>query len=135
MRTAVTRHATALGREAQELRSAVTLRLKYWPLLAVALIGYVATVWLVTSIRPAFIQHWLFPDSFLPFHILFFFANFFFFTFLTVRKRWGLFIALTMQWLLLLKLQNFAMDGWAVGSALIIGAGGYGLRTFTKKRE
>lgn len=123
---------TDFQKRTHRVYTAITVRLKYWPLLIMALFCYAGTVLLVTRVHPETIQHWVFPDSFLPFHILLFLSNFFFFTFLTVSKRWGVFLAISLQWLCILKLQNFLLDGWAFLSALALGIGGYWLRTSIK---
>lgn len=129
------RHRADFQSSTQELRSSIAVRFTYWPLLVLAAMFYAGTALLLTRLHPEAVRHWLFPDSFLPFHILLFLGNFFFFTFLTVRKRWGLFLALSFQWLLILKLQGFLLDGWALLSASLIGAGGYGLRRMTHKQK
>lgn len=112
----------------------VKSRARFLPLFGVALVAYGGIFWLITRISPEQVRDWLFPGSFIPFHILLASGNFFFFTFVTLRKRWGVFAALGIQWLLFLKLQGFTLDLWAWGSAGLIGAGGYFLRTWWKNR-
>lgn len=84
----------------------VNNRLRFIPLLILALLFYSGVYWLVLNIRPSQISDLLLPNSYLPFHALLLPANFFLFTFLTLSKRWGILIALIIQWLLFLKLQN-----------------------------
>lgn len=107
---------------------------RFTPLLLMAALSYSGVAWLVTHIPPERVQNWLLPDSYLPFHIPLFLGNFFLCTFVTLSKRWGILIALTVAWLFFLKLQGFTLDLWAWGSALLLGGGGYALRTWWKKR-
>ncbi|KKU18499.1 MAG: hypothetical protein UY13_C0002G0208 [Candidatus Pacebacteria bacterium GW2011_GWB1_47_8] len=95
---------------------------------------YAGLYWLFTTIHPDQISNILLPNSFIPLHLLFFGGNFFLFTFLTLRKRWGLFIALAIEWLVVLKLQEVTLDIWAILSAVIIGGGGWLLRTLWKNQ-
>lgn len=109
-------------------------RAQFLPLLISAGVMYGGLAQLLTKVRPELIENWPLPKTYLPFHLLLGLGNFFFFTFLTLKKRWGIFAALGIQWLFFLKLQNISLDLWAWGSALAIGAGGYSLRTWWKNR-
>lgn len=108
---------------------------KHLPLLILAAPFYVGLILLVTRVHPEYVSDWLLPQSYLPLHLILFAGNFFLFTFLTLSKRWGIFIALSFEWLVFLKLQNVIIDFWAVGSALLIGVGGFWLRHFWKNRQ
>lgn len=108
---------------------------RFLPLLILAALCYTSVFLVVTRVQPEVIQNWLLPDSFLPFHLFLGLGNFFFFTFVTLRKRWGVFAALGIQWLLFLKLQGFTLDLWAWGSAALIGAGGYTAGNWWKKTK
>jgi hypothetical protein len=107
---------------------------RHLPLLILAAPFYAGLYWLLTNVRPDQVKNWLLPNSYLPFHVLFFLGNFFFFTFLTLSKRWGIFIALALEWLIFLKFQDVTWDIWALGSALLLGAGGYLLRSIWKNK-
>ncbi|MFH2118602.1 MAG: hypothetical protein ABII10_02620 [Candidatus Paceibacterota bacterium] len=134
-RQALIQQKTRLKENSKELRKTVTDRLRFLPLLVFALGFYAGTYWLLTNIRPNQINNLVLPNSYLPFHALLLSANFLFFTFITLSKRWGILIALIIQWLLFLKLQNFNLDMWAWGSALLVGVSGYGLRMLWKLRR
>lgn len=123
------RHSSALS-----LKS-LTTYLRFLPLLLFAAIFYAALAWLITHVHPTQIKSWLLPNSFIPFHVLLLLGNFFLFTFLTLSKRWGIFVALAIEWLVFLKLQNFTLDVWAWSSAIAIGTGGYWARTWWKHRQ
>jgi len=134
LKSSATTHQTK--RSSGGSHSKTTLKyVKHTPLLLFAAAFYAGLYWLLTTIRPEQIKNILLPDSYIPLHLLFFGGNFFLFMFLTVSKRWGIFIALAIEWLLFLKLQEIKLDMWALASALIIGAGGWLLRTLWKKRE
>jgi hypothetical protein len=124
-----------LKENTRELREAVASRLRFLPLLILAGLFYAGLFLLLTKVRPSQVKSWLLPNSYLPFHALLLPANFFFFTFLTLSKRWGVLISLMIQWLLFLKLQNFVLDLWAFGSAVFIGVSGYWLRVWWKNRQ
>jgi len=121
-----------LKENTRELRQIVISRWQFIPLLILATLFYIAVYWLLTNIHPIKISNLILPNSYLPFHVLLWLANFFLFTFLTLSKRWGLLIALVIQWLLFLKLQNFNLDWWTWGSALIVGMISCGLRMLWK---
>ncbi|HEX9817364.1 MAG TPA: hypothetical protein VGA89_00490 [Patescibacteria group bacterium] len=124
----------ALRKNARSWRQLVTSRLQFLPLLLLASLFYGGVYLLVTQVSPNQVRNIVLSNSFLPFHAFLLPANFFFFTFLTLSKRWGLLVALAIQWLLFLKLQNFTLDMWAWGSAVIIGVSGYTLRVMWVKK-
>jgi hypothetical protein len=124
----------AIKENTRDLQQLFTSHLKFLPLLFIAGLFYAGVYWLVTQISPSQVRSILLPNSFLPFHALLLPANFFFFTFVTLSKRWGLLAALVIQWLLFLKLQNFTLDPWAWGSAVLLGVGGYWLRVMWVKK-
>jgi hypothetical protein len=124
-----------LSRSANYFSERITKHLRFWPLLVLSGLFYGGTYWLINQYHPEQIRNLLIPNSFIPFHALLLPANFFLFTFLTLSKRWGILIALIIQWLLFLKLQNFLLDEWAVGSALLIGLLGYLVRSLINRRS
>ena len=74
-------------------------------------------------VYPETFQNWIFPNSYLPFHLLFGISNFFLFSFLTHRKFWGFFLTVFIGWIVFLKLQNITLDTWGLGSAFVLSIG------------
>lgn len=93
------------------------------PTLTVAMFSYFLLWLLMNYIHPTKIQNWIFPNSYLPFHILFGLANFFLFSFLFQRKIWGFFISIFIGWLLFLKLQQIELDFWSIIVAFTLATG------------
>ncbi len=97
--------------------------LKFLPLLLVSMLLYSSIFWLVANIYPHEISNILFPNSYLPFTLLLFFANLLFFSYLMLNTRRGLILSLVIAILVFLKLQRVIFEwNWAVpliGSAAI----------------
>ena len=127
-------HRKPIGRAAIKSLPSLGRHWRFLPLLIIAVAFYAGLYRLMRSVYPGQISDWLLPKSFIPFHLLLFFGNFFFFTFLTLSKRWGVFIALALEWLVFLKLQSVVLDVWALSSAVVIGTSGWWLRTLWKNR-
>lgn len=79
------------------------------PTLVLALLSYAAVGYLVFNIHPGSIQNWLFPNSYLPFHLLWFTANFFLFSFLLLNSRRGYLVAFFLAIVGFLTLQSFKL--------------------------
>ncbi len=121
------------SRQSIQLWQPIRERLQFLPLLVLAGGFYAGLLWLINTFHPEEVRNFLLPNSFLPFHVLLFIANFFLLTFLTLSRRWGLLLTTVIAWLLFLKLQNFTLDIWAWGSAVLMGVTAYGLRVIWRK--
>lgn len=84
--------------------------LNYVYCLLVSFFGYFLLYLLVSKIYPAQIQHFLFKNSYLPFFLILFLANFFLFTFIFLNKKIGLISAFLINLLLYLKISNINFD-------------------------
>lgn len=93
---------------------------RYIPTLLTSLFFYGALATMMHFVHPTQIQNWLFPKSYLIFHLLLALGNFFFFTFLFQRKFLGWGAMIFVGWLFFLHLQNIALDFMALGSAVIL---------------
>jgi len=91
--------------------------LSYIYCLLISLVGYFLLYLLVSKIYPNQIQNFIFKNSYLPFFLLLFLANFFFFTFLFLNKKIGLIIAFLINLLLYFKISDISFDFM---SALIV---------------
>lgn len=92
--------------------------MKYWhhlPTLIIGLVFLLPLLGIINWIQPSTVQNWLFPNSYLPFTVLFFLSSFFLSSFVLLHTRRGFFIALVTSALLLLKLQNFQLGLIIVG--------------------
>jgi hypothetical protein len=83
---------------------------KHTPTLVIGIIGYVVVGYLLVTIQPTTVQHILFANSYLPFHIVWFIANFFLFSFLLLNSRRGYIVAVGLGILGFLKLQRFELS-------------------------
>lgn len=99
------------------------------PALIFAIPFYWITYYILTSIFPAQIKNFLLINTYLPLQIPLFIANFFFFSFLTLKTRRGFLISLFISFILFLKLQNVVLD-WRV--ILIIMGGFVGVEIMGK---
>ncbi|MBU0576409.1 hypothetical protein KJ707_02850 [Patescibacteria group bacterium] len=79
---------------------------KHLPLLFLSLPFYFGAYYILTAIHPTQIQHFLIPNTYLPLQLVFFCANFFFFSFLMLKTRRGLELSLLLGFALFLKLQG-----------------------------
>lgn len=84
--------------------------LRYIFSLFVALIAYFLLYLLISKVYPSQIQNFLFKNSYLPFFLLTFIANFFFFTFLLLNKNLGLIIAFFINLVLYFKVLSIEFD-------------------------
>ncbi len=92
-------------------------RWRFWPLLVFGGLFYGATLALMHYVSPASVQHWLWPNSYLPLQVLLLLGNFFTFTFLTLHKKLGLTLSIFCGCLLFLHLQAVQLDWLAVALA------------------
>jgi hypothetical protein len=106
------------SRKDRKFPSSIKKYINLIPTLTTAMFAYFLLWLMMNSIHPTKIQSWLFPNSYLPFHILFGLANFFLFSFLFQRKIWGFFFSIIIGWLLFLKLQQINIDFWGLTSAI-----------------
>lgn len=90
------------------------------PTLTMAMLCYFGLWLLIKFIYPSSIQNWIFPNSYLPFHLLFGLGNFFLFSFISRRKIWGFMVSVLIGWLVFLKLQQIEIDFWAISSSFIL---------------
>lgn len=87
---------------------------RYSICLFIALFGYYGTYQLMQRVYPSQMQHILWTNSYLPFTTLIFLSNFFLFTFLSLSKRWGLWLSLVINCILYWRLNQVAFDLAAV---------------------
>ncbi len=80
----------------------------YLHLLVIAFFIYILVGLIWHYLSPASLAHWFWPDSYFIFQLLFFIANFFFFTFIFQNRRLGLWLALSIFSLLFFKFAHFA---------------------------
>jgi len=92
--------------------------LKLIPTLTMAMLGYFLLWLLLNFIYPNQIRNWFFPNSYLPFHLILGFSNFFLFSFISQRKLWGFFFSVLIGWLMFLQLQQINFDFLSLVSAL-----------------
>ncbi len=78
----------------------------------IALLTYFLLYLLLSKIYPHQIQNFIFTNSYLPFFLLLFLANFFLFTFLFLNKKIGLSIAFSINLLLYCKI-NHLLFNWS----------------------
>ncbi len=79
----------------------------FLPLLTAAIFFYALVFLLIKFVYPESIANFLLPDLYLPLQISLAIGNFFFFTFLTQDKFWGLWITLLIFLYLFFRLQHF----------------------------
>lgn len=97
-----------------------------------AILAYLALYWLLSHFYPNQVQHWLWPNSFLPVLTLLFVGNFFLLTFIFLDKKIGLLLAIIINWLAYLRLQQFVWD-WTVLVSTLLLAGLVTSLTWTNK--
>lgn len=90
-----------------ELFMATVLKkyLKHLPLLIISLPFYGLVYYLLTRVHPDKIRHFLIPNTYLPFQLPLFMANFFLFSYLLLNTRRGLELSLLIMLTLFLKLE------------------------------
>jgi len=79
--------------------------LKHLPLLFLSLPFYTYTYYIFIYVNPEQIQHFLIPNTYLPLQLVFFFGNFFLFSYLLLKTRRGFEMSLLLSFALFLKLQ------------------------------
>lgn len=84
--------------------------LSYIYCLLISLLGYFLLYLLISKVYPAQIQNFLFKNSYLPFFLLLFLANFFFFTFIFLNKKIGIIVAFLINLLLYFRINNINFD-------------------------
>jgi hypothetical protein len=92
--------------------------LAYSSTLILAIPFYLATHYIFKNIPPDLIKNFILVNSYLPLQLALFFANFFFFSFLTLKTRRGLLIAAIITIFLFLKLQQVIISWQIVISIL-----------------
>jgi hypothetical protein len=80
------------------------------PTFILALISWYICYYILTRIHPSAIKNLLIHNSYFIFHLSFFFANFFSWSFLFLNSRRGLIIALGTTAMLFLKLQQVMLQ-------------------------
>jgi len=78
--------------------------------LLISIVGYFLLYLLISKIYPAQIQNFLFKNSYLPFFLILFLANFFLFTFMFLNKKIGLINAFLVNLLLYFKINDLSFD-------------------------
>jgi hypothetical protein len=78
--------------------------------LLIALFAYFLLYLLLSKVYPSQIQNFLFKNSYLPFLLLVFIANFFIFTFLSLNKRFGLIIAFLINFIIYFRISDINFD-------------------------
>ena len=94
--------------------------LKHLPLLLLSLPFYAGAYYIFIYIRPAQIQHFLIPNTYLPLQLAFFLGNFFLFSYLFLKTRRGFEFSLLLSFALFLKLQLVTNYLAVVAGLLII---------------
>lgn len=84
--------------------------LSYIYCLLISLMGYFLFYLLISKVYPTQIQNFIFKNSYLPFFLLLFIANFFFFAFLFLNKKIGVIIAFLINLLLYFKINDLSFD-------------------------
>lgn len=84
--------------------------LNYIYCLLISLIAYFVLYLLISKVYPSQIQNFLFKNSYLPFFLNLFIANFLFFTFIFLNKKIGLIIAFFINLIFYFKINNFNFD-------------------------
>lgn len=84
--------------------------LQYGFSLLIAILLYLALYFLMSKVYPSQIQNFIFKNSYLPFFLLLFVADFFFFTFLFLNKNIGLLIAFAINLILYFKTSQIAFS-------------------------
>jgi len=102
---------------------AINNYLELIPTLTMAMFCYFLLWLMIKFVHPQLVQNWIFPNSFLPFHLIFGLGNFFLFSFISRRKFWGFFFSVLFGWLIFLKLQRIEIDIWGIGSAVALSIG------------
>lgn len=92
----------------------------YLPTLFVGVALYIVVGYILLNVHPTSWQNILFPNSYLPFHLVLFLANFFVFSFLLLSSRRGYLAACVLGILVFLKLQQVQLPLELLG-ALVIG--------------
>ncbi len=93
--------------------------LSYIYCLLISLVGYFLLYLLISKIYPNQIQNFIFKNSYLPFFLILFLANFFFFTFLFLNKKIGVVIAFFINLLLYFKINEISFDSASVLTVII----------------
>jgi len=84
--------------------------LRYSFCLFLALGAYLALYFLLNRFYPSQMQNFLFKNSYLPFFLLVFVANFLFFTFCSLSKNFGFIIAFLINLILYFKINDIYFD-------------------------
>ncbi|GEM_PF-5309680 len=87
--------------------------------LIIALIAYLSIYILIKNVYPSQIQNFLFTNSYLPFFVLLFIANFFLITFLSLNSRLGFLGAFSLNCLFYLKINQIKFDFLSLSFVLI----------------
>ncbi|MGD9129557.1 MAG: hypothetical protein PVJ09_03665 [Candidatus Woesebacteria bacterium] len=93
--------------------------IQHLPTLFVSLPFFYASGYILTKIYPSEIKNLLLSNAYLPLQITVFLANFFFFSFLTLKTRRGLLVSLCISTFLFLKLEKVIIDYILVSSILL----------------
>ena len=84
--------------------------LAYVYCLLIAIVAYFALYILVSKVYPSQVQNFLFKNSYLPFFLNLFVANFLFFTFVFLNKKIGLIFAFFINLIIYFKINNIYFD-------------------------
>lgn len=84
--------------------------LSYVYCLLIAVVAYSTLYLLINKVYPSQIQNFLFKNSYLPFFLNLFVANFLFFTFVFLNKKIGLIIAFFINLIFYFKINNIHFD-------------------------
>lgn len=83
--------------------------LRHLPILFFSLIFYGTLIFLTKNYYPDAIRHFILPNTYLPFQLLLFLANWSLFSFIFLHTRRGFLISLILQMLIFLKLQQISV--------------------------
>lgn len=93
--------------------------LRRLPTLIISLLLFGLLQFVLTRIPPTRLQNFILPNWYIPFQILFFTANWFFFSFLFLHSRRGFMVASFLQTFLILNLWQVSWD-WQIAVGILI---------------
>jgi hypothetical protein len=89
------------------------------PTFGISVLSWLLLWQLIVTVPPQHVQHFLFPNSYLPFTGLFFAASFFCLSFFLLNSRRGFVLASCLTWLVFLRLNQVELDSYTLGYILI----------------
>ncbi len=84
--------------------------IRHFPLLVFSLPGYGICYWILNSVYPEDIAHWLIPNSYLAIQAPFFLSNVFLWSYVFLNTRQGIVMSVLSSLLLFLRLQQVIFE-------------------------